>query len=165
MLVIARGAILGRGSRRDRRDKDERGAVAVETGFILSVVLIPLLLGVITYGMYFWRAQSAEPLASRLPLVNIVGTFNCAQLIDRIKTTVQNALPEVSGLVGDEIPLTAIGVRVIEVLPTIGVVVEVSIKVSGGDVLGGLLPLPNGGALVSEATYRLENIKLTTAGC
>ena len=158
----ARGAILGRGT---RRATGERGAVAVETGFILSVVLIPLLLGVITYGMYFWRAQTAEPLASRLPLVNIVGTFNCAELIDRIKTTVQNALPEINGLVGDEIPLTDIGVRVIDVLPTIGVVVEVSITVGGAGSLGGLLPLPNGGALVSEATYRLENIKLTSAGC
>ena len=159
----ARGAILGRGT---RRETNERGAVAVETGFILSFLLVPLLLGVITYGMYFWRAQSAEPLASRLlPLENIVGTFNCAELIDRIKTTVQNALPEVAGLVGDEIPLSDIGVRVVDVLPTIGVVVEVSITVGGADSLGGLLPLPNGGALVSEATYRLENIKLTTAGC
>lgn len=169
------GAIIGGGAprprppapsaRRHRRGERERGAVAVEAAFILSVVLIPLLLGVITYGMYFWRAQAAEPLASRLPLVNIVGTFNCAQLVDRIKTTVQNALPEVSGLIDGVVPLENIGVRVIEVLPTVGVVVEVSIKVGGTDALSGLLPLPNGGALVSEATYRLENIKLTTAGC
>lgn len=170
-----REAIIGGGAprprppapdaRRHRRGERERGAVAVEAAFILSVVLIPLLLGVITYGMYFWRAQAAEPLASRLPLVNIVGTFNCAQLVDRIKTTVQNALPEVSGLIDGVLPLEDIGVRVIEVLPTIGVVVEVSIKVGGTDALSGLLPLPNGGALLSEATYRLENIKLTTAGC
>lgn len=154
------------GARRSRRRGErERGAVAVEAAFILSVVLIPLLLGVINYGMYFWRAQAAEPLASRLPLVNIVGTFNCAELIDRIKTTVQNALPEVSGLIDGLLPLEDIGVRVIDVLPTIGVVVEVSITVGGTDALSGLLPLPNGGALVSEATYRLENIKLTTAGC
>lgn len=171
-----REAILGGGTPRPRppepdarrsrrRGERERGAVAVEAAFILSVVLIPLLLGVITYGMYFWRAQTAQPLASRLPLVNIVGTFNCAQLIDRIKTTVQNALPEVSGLLDGVVPLEDIGVRVIEVLPTIGVVVEVSVTVGGADALGGLLPLPNGGVLVSEATYRLENIKLTTAGC
>lgn len=151
--------------RRRRRGERERGAVAVEAAFILSVVLIPLLLGVITYGMYFWRAQAAQPLASRLPLVDIVGTFNCAELVDRIKTTVQNALPEVSGLIDGVLPLEDIGVRVIEVLPTIGVVVEVSITVGGTDSLTELLPLPNDGALVSEATYRLENIKLTTAGC
>lgn len=171
-----REAIIGGGAPRPRppapdgrsgrrRGERERGAVAVEAAFILSVVLIPLLLGVINYGMYFWRAQAAEPLASRLPLVNIVGTFNCAELVDRIKTTVQNALPSVSGLIDGVLPLEDIGVRVIEVLPTVGVVVEVSITVGGTDALASLLPLPNGGALVSEATYRLENIKLTTAGC
>lgn len=174
--MSTREAILGGGTPRPRppepearrsrrRGERERGAVAVEAAFILSVVLIPLLLGVITFGMYFWRAQSAQPLASRLPLVNIVGTFNCAELIDRIKTTVQNALPSVTGLIDGVLPLEDIGVQVIEVLPTVGVVVEVSITVQGAGALGGLVPLPNGGALVSEATYRLENIKLTTAGC
>jgi hypothetical protein len=145
--------------------RGERGAVAVEAALILSVVLIPLLLGVITYGMYFWKAQRVEPLSQRLPLQSIVGQFNCSELVDRVKTTVQNALPSVSGLFGDQLPLTAIGVTVIDVLPTIGVDISVSITLSGGDGLGGLLPLPNGGALISEATYRLENVQLTTAGC
>lgn len=151
-----RRAILGRG---------ERGAVAVEAALFLSVVLIPLLLGVITYGMYFWKAQQVGPLSQRLPLQSIVGQFNCAQLVDRVKTTVQNALPGISGLFPEQIPLTAIGVKVISVLPTIGVDLSVSITLSGSSDLGGLLPLPNGGAIVSEATYRLENVQLTTAGC
>jgi hypothetical protein len=151
-----RRAILGRG---------ERGAVAVEAALFLSVVLIPLLLGVITYGMYFWKAQQAEPLSQRLPLNNIVGSFNCAQLVDRVKTTVQSALPSVSGLFGDQLPLTDIGVTVINVLPTVGVDVSVSIRIDGGSQLGGLLPLPNGGDIISEATYRLDNVTLTTAGC
>ena len=151
-----RRAILGRG---------ERGAVAVEAALFLSVVLIPLLLGVITYGMYFWKAQQAEPLSQRLPLNSIVGQFNCAQLVDRVKTTVQSALPSVSGLFGDQLPLTAIGVTVINVLPTVGVDISVSITIDGTGALGGLLPLPNGGDIISEATYRLDNVTLTTAGC
>jgi hypothetical protein len=151
-----RRAILGR---------SERGAVAVEAALFLSVVLIPLLLGVITYGMYFWKAQQAEPLAQRLPLNNIVGQFNCAQLVDRVKTTVQSALPSVSGLFGNQLPLTDIGVTVINVLPTVGVDVSVSIRIDGAGQLGGLLPLPNGGDIISEATYRLDNVTLTTAGC
>jgi hypothetical protein len=151
-----RRAILGRG---------ERGAVAVEAALFLSVVLIPLLLGVITYGMYFWKAQQAEPLSQRLPLNSIVGQFNCAQLVDRVKTTVQNALPSVSGLFGNQLPLTDIGVTVINVLPSVGVDISVSIRIDGGGQLGGLLPLPNGGDIISEATYRLDNVTLTTAGC
>lgn len=151
---MRRGAIL----------RGERGSVAVEAALILSIVLIPLLLGVISFGMYFWRAQQAEPLAARLPLNSIVGQFNCAQLIDRVKTTVQNALPAVSGLFDDKLPLTAIGVTVLDVLPTVGVDILVSIAIDS-DVLGGLLPLPHGGSLLSEATYRLDNVTLTTAGC
>jgi hypothetical protein len=163
----ADGAILR--SRRDRlaarRAAGERGAIAVEAAMILSLVLMPLLLGVITYGSYFWQAQKAEPLAARLPLDSVVGTFNCAQLVDRVKTTVQNALPSVTNLFSGVLPLDAIGVRVIDVLPTIGVELEVSVSVPALNTLGGLLPLPNGGSLVSEATYRLDNVKLTTAGC
>jgi hypothetical protein len=139
--------------------------VAVETAIILTVVLIPLVLGVITFGSYFWQAQKVQPLSARLPLQNIVGTFNCAQLVDRIKTTVQNALPEVAGLVGTDIPLDAIGVTVVDVLPTVGVDVTVSITLKSSFDLGGLIPLPNGGNILTEATYRLDNVKLTTAGC
>lgn len=143
----------------------ERGAVALEAAFFLTVVLIPLLLGVITYGMYFWKAQQVAPLSQRLPLDSIVGQFNCAQLVDRVKTTVQNALPSLTGLVQGPLPLTAIGVTVVNVLPTVGADVSVSITIPGASTLGGLLPLPNGGNLVSEATYRLDNVTLTTAGC
>lgn len=150
---------------RRRVRRGEPGAAAVEAALFLTIIVVPLLLGVLTYGMYFWKAQKAEPLAARLPLSSIVGEFNCAELVDRIKTTVQNALPSVSDLFDGLLPLEDIGVTVIDVLPTIGVVVEVSITLPALDGLGGLVPLPNGGSLISEATYRLENIKLTTAGC
>jgi hypothetical protein len=148
-----------------RTQHDEQGAVAVEAAIFLTVVLLPLLLGVITYGMYFWKAQQVAPLSQRLPLDSIVGQFNCAQLVDRVKTTVQNALPSLTGLVQGPLPLTAIGVTVVNVLPTVGADVSVSITIPGGSTLGGLLPLPNGGNVVSEATYRLDNVTLTTAGC
>lgn len=150
---------------RRRRGERERGAVAVEAAIFISVVLIPLLLGVITYGSYFWQAQRVQPLTARLPIESIVGEFNCAQLVDRVKTTVQNALPTVYSLLGDDVPLDAIGVDVVNVLPSIGVDITVSITLPAVNQLGGFLPLPNGGDLVTEATYRLDNVKLTTAGC
>ena len=145
--------------------KDERGAVTVEAALLLSVVLLPLLIGVVSFGMYFWKAQQVAPLSQRLPLDSIVGQFNCAQLVDRVKTTVQNALPAVSGLFDNQIPLDAIGVTVLDVLPTIGADVSISITLPGTSTLGGLIPLPNGDNLISEATYRLDNVELTTAGC
>ena len=145
--------------------RGERGAVAVEAALFLSLVLVPLVLGVITYGSYFWQAQKVQPLSTRLPLDDVVGSFNCAELIDRVKTTVQNALPQVDGLTGGIVPLEDIGVQVVNVLPTVGVDIVLSINVPAINQLGGLLPLPNGGSLLSEATYRLDNVKLSTAGC
>jgi len=168
VLVSRQDAILGGGSRRPRppeRARHERGAVAVEAALFLTLVLIPLVLGVITYGGYFWQAQKVEPLSARLPMDDVVGEFNCAQLVDRVKTTVQNALPNVSGAVGGVLPLEDIGVTVLDVLPSVGVDITVSIRIPAVTQLGGLLPLPNGGNLLSEATYRLDNVKLTTAGC
>jgi hypothetical protein len=147
------------------RRHGDHGAVAVEAALFLSVVLIPLVLGVITYGMYFWRAQQSEPLSQRLPLQSIVGQFNCAELVDRVKTTVQNALPSVTGLAAGTVPLTDIAVYGIQAVPTIGADVTVSIRLPGVSNLGGLLPLPNGGDIISEATYRLDNVQLSTAGC
>lgn len=151
-----RAAIVRRG---------EQGAVTVEAALFLSVVLLPLLIGVVSFGMYFWKAQQVAPLSQRLPLDSIVGQFDCSQLVDRVKTTVQNALPGLSDLFGGQIPLSAIGVKVIDVLPTIGADVSISITLDGVSNLGGLLPLPNAGDIVSEATYRLDNVQLTTAGC
>lgn len=168
--MSVRDAILGAGQQQPRpptpgRTRSDRGAVAVEAALFLTLVLIPLVLGVITYGSYFWQAQRVAPLSARLPMDDVVGTFNCAQLIDRVKTTVQNALPEVSGALGGVIPLADIGVTVVNVLPTVGVDIALSIKIPVVSQLGGLLPLPNGGNLLSEASYRLDNVKLTTAGC
>jgi hypothetical protein len=143
----------------------ERGAVAVEAALVLTFIMIPLVLGVITYGSYFWQAQKVQPLSTRLPMDDVVGEFDCSQLIDRVKTTVQNALPNVEGAVGGVLPLDAIGVRVVNVLPSVGVDIVLSIQIPVVSQLGGLLPLPNGGNVLSEATYRLDNVKLTTAGC
>ena len=143
----------------------ERGAVAVETALILTFIMIPLVMGVITYGSYFWQAQKVQPLSQRLPLDDVVGEFDCAQLVDRVKTTVQNALPNVDGALNGVLPLSAIGVQVVNVLPSVGVDIVLSINLPAVNQLGGLLPLPNGGSLLSEATYRLDNVKLTTAGC
>jgi hypothetical protein len=170
VLVSRQDAILGGGSRRPAppstgSSRGERGAAAVEAALFLTVVLLPMVLGVITYGSYFWQAQKVAPLSARLPLDDVVGEYDCAQLIDRVKTTVQNALPNVSGAIGGVLPLEDIGVTVVNVLPSVGVDIALSISVPAVGQLGGLLPLPNGGNLLSEATYRLDNVKLTTAGC
>lgn len=148
---------------RRRRATGERGAIAVEAAVLIGFVLIPLMLGVISYGSYFWQAQRVSPLASRLPLDGIVGQFTCAELVDRVKTTVQSALPQIDGLTGP-LPLSSIGVQVVDVLPTIGVDIKVSISVPLTGSLS-LFPLPGGGNLLSDASYRLDNVQVSTTSC
>ena len=49
---------------RDRRE--QRGAAAVEFGLIVGAILVPLLLGVIQYGWYFYVAQTTGGAATHL---------------------------------------------------------------------------------------------------
>jgi hypothetical protein len=145
------------------RRRTERGAAAVEAALVCSFVLIPLLLGVLLYGSWFWQAQKVDPLASRLPVDGVSGTFSCAELVDQVRTTVANALTADS--LGVSVPAEAIAVEVVNVLPDVGAYVHVTIDVPASEQLGGLLPLPNGGSLVSEATYRLNDVVVTTSSC
>ena len=48
------------------RARCERGVAAVEAGLV-TTVLMPLLVGVLVWGNYFWHAQKVEPYAARLP--------------------------------------------------------------------------------------------------
>lgn len=162
-MAILLGA--GRPTRIRRPRRDGAGAAAVEAALVLSAVVLPLLLGVLSYGQYFWQAQHVGVYQPRLPESSIVGTFTCAQLVDQVKTTVQGSLPAVQGVAGNVLPLSDIGVQVLDVLPTIGATVQVSVSVPADTALGGLVPLPNGGNVVTEATYRLDNVMLTTDSC
>lgn len=145
------------------RRRTERGAAAVEAALVCSFVLMPLLLGVLLYGSWFWQAQKVDPLASRLPVDGISGTFSCEELVNQVRTTVANALS--SDSLGVSVPAEAIAVEVVNVLPDVGAYVHVTINVPASEQFGGLLPLPNGGSLVSEATYRLNDVVVTTSSC
>jgi hypothetical protein len=137
----------------------------VEAALLICMFLLPLLLGTINYGNFFWQAQKASPLASRLPLDKIVGTFTCPQLVTEVKQTVLDELPGVSGTLDDDLHDADVRVEVVRVLPTIGAELEVVVQLPATDLLNGLIPLPNGGALASEASYLLQNVVVTTGVC
>jgi hypothetical protein len=70
--------------------RTQRGAAVVEAALVISFVLIPLLVGVLTFGERLWRAQAVEPYNARVAPTQIVGHFTCAELVDRVKQTVVN---------------------------------------------------------------------------
>jgi Flp pilus assembly protein TadG len=43
------------------RARAERGAAAVEAGLV-STILMPLMVGVLVYGNYFWQPRTSTPM-------------------------------------------------------------------------------------------------------
>lgn len=156
------------------RRTSEKGAASVEAAITVTTILAPLLVGVLFWGNWFWQAQRVDPLAAGVPVNGIVGTFSCDELVDQVKTTVVdnlNANPVVLNATDPatgqplQLSLSDVAVEVVKVLPTVGAYVTVRVNLPAVDSLGGLVPLPDGGALASEATYRLDNVVVTSESC
>jgi hypothetical protein len=133
--------------------RTQRGAAVVEAALVISFILVPLLVGVLTFGERLWRAQAVEPYNARVAPTQIVGHFTCAELVDRVKQTVVNN----SANLDRPVELSWVAVEVVEIVPTVGVLVDVSITVP---------PLKESGSpLVTEATSRLEHVSVSTESC
>jgi hypothetical protein len=133
--------------------RTQRGAAVVEAALVISFVLIPLLVGVLTLGERLWKAQKTDPYDARIAPTQIVGYFTCEELVDRVKTTVVDN----SASLDTPVDVSWVAVEVVEIVPTVGVLVEVSITVP---------PATEGGSpLVTEATSRLEHVSVSTESC
>ena len=149
---------------REGRKRTQRGAAAVEAGIVVSFVLVPLLLGVLTWGDFFWRAQRVDTLAPAVPEGQVFGTMTCQGLKDTVKLAVLNV---VDGLNPDleELDVNDITVTVLELLPDVGVTVEIHIEVPASGGLASLVPLPGGGALVTDFTQQLNDVRVSDVTC
>lgn len=143
--------------------------MAVEGALVAAAILVPLLLGVLYWGHYFWLAQRAEIEPPRLDQRLAIGTCSNDQLTTRVKASVaQNvwALNDTTltslGISADQLP-NLIEVTLDEV-PGVGVDVHVRLSIPLTDELAGVLPLPNEGRLVRDLTQRLDYVDLTTGG-
>ena len=147
-----------------RRDRDERGAAAVEGALVLSFVVLPLLLGVIWLGNHFWIAQRVDAITPGIPTGGVAGTFGCQQLKDEVAATVVDVVqgldPALAG-----VDLSDVTVTVVEILPEVGVDVRVRIETGVLNGLADLFPLPGGGSLVTDFTQRLTDVRLDTLVC
>ena len=148
--------------RRIRGDvRPERGAVAVEAGLV-STVLMPLLLGVLVFGNYLWHAQRVDAYAVRIPSGAIQGSgLTCQELVDRVKATVVQNADNLSGTTG--IDLGDVTAQVVQVLPAVGAVVNVSVRVPVASTLASMLP--DHGAVVTDTLVRLDDVTLSTQSC
>lgn len=149
------------------RARAERGVATVEAALVICFLLFPLLLGTIGYGNYFWQSQKVAPMTSGLPLDKVVGSYACPDLVSAVTDTVLANLPEPYGTGhADQADLDGsdVSVDVVRAIVPVGAEVSVEVELPPADLLSGLVPLPDGGALTSESTYQLQNV-ITTGSC
>ena len=149
--------------RRTQENRDERGAAAVEFALVVSLLVVPLLLGIVHWGDYFWKAQKIDVLAPPIAAGAVAGDFGCAGLKDRVAAEVVSVVNALNPDLGS-IDVRQVTVTVIEVLPDVGVTVEVHIEVGGG-ALASLIPLPSGASLITDFSQRLSDVRLTDVTC
>lgn len=141
--------------------RSERGVAAVEAG-IVSTMLMPLLLGVLYFGLYFWQAQRAPIYDPRLPIGAFAGqSLTCLSLLDQVKNDVVTLVNQNSGAA--PIDLSDVTAAVTELLPTGGAIVQVSVRVPVSSPFSSFLP--NEGAIVNESMLRLEDVTVTDGIC
>jgi hypothetical protein len=149
------------------RPRGARGAVAVEAALMLSVILMPLMLGVFYYGYFLWKAQSQPLLDPNVDQAAFVGDLCGPELLARVRDTVLVTATNLDD--GTHLPISLSDITATLVDPlatgTLGVDVRVSISAPVLQEKLSFLPLPNNGRLVSDALIRLENVRLKTAGC
>ncbi len=141
----------------------EGGVAALEAGLV-TTFLMPLLLGVLFFGIYFWRAQQGEVYDPRLPSGTFAGqTLTCQTLLSQVESDVVALVNSTNDSTAPDIDLSNVTGAVTEVLPDGGAVVEVTISVPVVPMFGSLLP--NGGNLVTETTMRLDDVVVTDGTC
>jgi Flp pilus assembly protein TadG len=145
------------------RLRSERGAAAVEAGLV-TTFLMPLMAGVLFYGNWFWHAQHVPQAAARLPQGAVVGyNLTCSEVVSLVKQAVVDQSTALGDAYAPAIGLDQVAAEVVEVLPDMSAVVNVSVTTQ---MDGGLTAwLPNDGNLVTEATMRLQNVTVSTSAC
>ena len=144
--------------------------MAVEAALLFSAVLAPLLIGVLQYGTYFWKAQHTPVLDPNLDQSGIVGTYCLGQIPDLLTRVRQAALVAAENVDDDTddvaLSLSDIAASVVSYTPdTLGLLVEVTFTVQVTAELVSFLPLPNDGDLVTSSQIRLENDKISSGSC
>jgi Flp pilus assembly protein TadG len=130
-----------------RRRRTQSGAAAVEFGLIAGTVLLPLLLGVVQYGWYFYVSQSTGGAATHVARRLAVGDCWASG----------EALTFVKNEVASDKNLTTLTMT-----PTTNAAAEVGVTqltvtvTSDGDLIG-FVPMPDGGTITRSVSTVIED--------
>lgn len=143
--------------------------MAVEGALAAAAILVPLLLGILYWGNYFWLAQRAEIEPPRLDQRLAVGSCSNDQLTSRVKASVSENVwalnsTTLTGLGLSETDIPDLVEVTLDDVPGVGVDVDIQISIPLTTELAGILPLPNDGRLIRDLNQRLDNVDLTSNG-
>jgi hypothetical protein len=137
----------------------------VEAALMISVLLMPLMLGVFYYGYFLWKAQSQPLLDPNVDQAAFVGEICGGELLARVSQAVLVTAENLDDGTRLPIKLQDVTATVVSAVPSgLGVDIRVSISAPVLQEKLSFLPLPNNGRIVSDAFIRLENVRLKT-GC
>ena len=144
--------------RKLRNRREQRGAAALEFGLIVGTILIPLLIGVIQYGWYFYVAQTTGGAATHVTRRLAVGDcWGSGQALAFVKSEVaSNPAQTTLALTPTSNSSAVIGTTQLTVTVT-----------ADGDLVG-FLPMPNGGTITRTVSTMVEDINSsvpTTGPC
>jgi Flp pilus assembly protein TadG len=130
---------------RDRRA--ESGAAALEFGLIAGTIFLPLLLGLIQYGWYFYVAQTTGGAATHVARRLTVGDcWGSGQALTFVKNEVASDKNQTTLAVTPTSNASA-------VIGTTQLTVTVT---ADGDLIG-FVPMPNGGTVTRSVKTMIED--------
>ena len=138
-------SISSRAMSRDR--ESQSGAAALEFGLIAGTILIPLLLGVISYGWYFYVSQTTGGAASHVARRLAVGDCWTGTEAETFVKAEVASTP--SSTTFAKTPASNIGAVIGSTQLTVTVTAD-------GDLIG-FLPMPNGGTITRTVKTMIED--------
>ena len=135
-----------------RRERSERGAVAIEFALVFPIVFA-VMFGIIQYGLYFWGRSTAAASARESARQLAVGTdWTCSH--DQAEAKTDGA--------GKDVVVTY---RYLTDTNTAKIGDIVQVTVTAKTLAPTLLPTPHDGAITEVATARVENIPTSPLDC
>jgi Flp pilus assembly protein TadG len=132
--------------------KSQSGAAALEFGLIVGTVLIPLVLGIIQYGWYFYVAQTTGGAATHVARRMAVGDcWGSGQALSFVQNEVASAQATFAVDVSPPAPTSTTNTTA--VIGSTQLTVTVTSK---GDLVG-FLPMPNGGTVSRTVRTMIED--------
>lgn len=160
---------LPAGDRRRRDLRLDRGAAAVEGALVFSLLLAPLLLGVLFFGRYFWNEQQTALYPPRLSASLASGYCTSAQIVDRVKSSAAASLYSLNARTLDGLGISQNGLVdyldvTVQSLGSVGADVTVSLKLPNTGRVTGAVPGRTDDLIFRDTKQRLSYVSVSTNG-